>query len=140
MYRKIWLRVLIPLILGLCLPFVFLYYMFETMGISEYVWPILFPILSTIFGIFAVVLITVGIACRAGSGIIAHQSTSQPNYHQPPFSHPDIPSTGASYVIPLYCPYCGNQYELNRLDWIGTNEFSCPRCYNAVQVGIREDS
>ncbi len=139
MSSKIWPRVFILLILGLILPFLFIYFLFESLGISEHVWPILFPILATTFGIIIVIFIFIAIACKAGSGITTLPSAIPHSYGQTTFPRHDIPSTGASYVIPLYCPHCKNQLELDKVEWIGSSELTCPRCYNVVQARVRED-
>jgi hypothetical protein len=119
--------------------FLLIYFIFESFGITEYVWPILFPILGWTFGIMFFVFLIAGIACRAGGRIPSDQAMVQRTYAQPTYPTYDSPSTGSVYVIPVYCPHCMNKIELDRAEWIGSNDLTCPSCMRVVQAGIREN-
>ncbi len=119
--------------------FLLIYFIFESFGITEYVWPILVPIFGWTFGIMFVVLLIVAIACRAGGGIPSDQAMIQRTYTQPTYPTYDSSSTGAVYVIPVYCPHCMNKIELDRAEWIGSSDFTCPSCMRIVQAGVREN-
>lgn len=136
------------MIIGFGITFLFIFFMFEAFGISEYVWPILFPILTTTFGIFLFVFCIIGLVsskgCNAPSDQEMVQYTSYPQYREFDSSTIEYPSydsvsTGAVYVIPLYCPHCMNKIELSSVEWIGPNEFTCQNCHSVVQVGVREN-
>jgi hypothetical protein len=119
--------------------FLFIFILFEVMGITEYVWPTVFPILASTFGIMVFVLIILGIACSASNRIPSDQAMVQQSFTQPTYPAYESPSTGAVYVIPLYCPHCTNKLELDSVEWIGPGELTCPSCYSVVQAGIREN-
>ncbi|MHA1963715.1 MAG: hypothetical protein ACXACG_04355 [Candidatus Thorarchaeota archaeon] len=119
--------------------FLLLYIMFESFGITEYVWPILFPILAWTFGIMFFIFLIVGIACRAGGGITRDQTMVRRTYAQPTYPTYDSPSTGSVYVVPVYCPHCMNKLELDRVEWVGSSDLTCPSCLNVVQAGVREN-
>ena len=129
----------LPIIFGLGITFLFIFIMFESLGITEYVWPILFPILAWTLGLMAFALIIVGIACRAGVSIPSDQAMVQRTYLQPTSPIYDSPSIGAVYVVPLYCPHCMNRLELDRVEWIGPSDLTCPSCLRVVQAGVREN-
>ncbi len=80
-----------------------------------------------------ITLIMIGLVCRAQGNIsnddqIVHPSHSMQTY-----------STGAVYVIPVYCPNCQNKLELDRVDWIDSGDLTCPSCFSTIQSSIRED-
>jgi hypothetical protein len=119
--------------------FLLIYILFESLGITEYVWPILFPILAWTFGVMFFVFLVIGIACRTGSGITSDASMVRRTYAQPTYPTYDSPSTGSVYVIPVYCPHCMNKIELDRVEWIGSSDFTCPSCFSTIQAGLREN-
>jgi hypothetical protein len=119
--------------------FLFIFILFESFGITEYVWPILFPILGWTFGIMFFVFLIVGIACRAAGGIPSDQTMVKQTYTQPTYPTYDSPSTGTVYVVPVYCPHCMNKIELDRVEWVGSSDLTCPSCMSVVQAGVREN-
>jgi hypothetical protein len=136
----IWKRVVLPIIIGLGITFLFIFIMFESIGIGEYVWPILFPIFAWTFGIMAIVIIILGVACRATEGRVpSDQTMVRRTYAQQTYPTYDSPATGSVYVVPVYCPHCSNKLELDRVEWVGSSDLTCPSCLNAVQAGVREN-
>jgi hypothetical protein len=127
------------MIIGFGGMFLFIYIMFESMGIGEYVFPILIPIFGWTFGIMAFVLIILGIACRVGGKVPSDRVMVQHQYLQPTYPTYDSPITGSVYVIPVYCPHCMNRLELDRVEWIGSSDLTCPSCLRVVQGGVREN-
>lgn len=127
------------MIIGFGVTFLFIYFMFESLGIAEYVWPILFPILGWTFGLIAVIFIIVGVACKAGGGIPSDQTMVRRTYTQPTYPTYDSPATGSVYVVPVYCPNCMNKLELDKVEWVGSNDLTCPSCLSVVQAGVREN-
>lgn len=120
--------------------FFLIYLMFEYFGITEYVWPILFPIFGWTFGIMFFVLVIIGVACKAAGGSFPNDQTMvQRTYTQPTFPTYDSPSVGTVYVVPMYCPNCMSKLELDRVEWIGSSDLTCPNCLSAVQAEIREN-
>jgi hypothetical protein len=116
-----------------------IYFIFESVGIGEYVWPILIPIFGWTFGIMAVVFIIVGVACKAGGGIPSDQTMVRRAYAQPTYPIYDSPATGSVYVVPVYCPHCMNKLELDKVEWVGSSDLTCPSCLSVVQAGVREN-
>ncbi len=119
--------------------FLLIYFMFEYFGITEIVWPILFPIFGMTFGIMFFVLLIVGFACRAAGGVPSGQAMVPQTYKQPTYPTYDSPSVGTVYVVPMYCPNCMSKLELDRVEWIGSSDLTCPNCLSAVQAEIREN-
>jgi hypothetical protein len=119
---------------------IMLYFMFESFGIGEYVWPILIPIFGWTFVMMVFICGIVGVALRVGGGIPSDQTMIRRTYVQPP-SYPkyERPSTGSVYVIPVYCPHCMNKLDLDNVEWIGSGDLICPSCQRTVQVGVREN-
>ena len=140
MSSVVWKRIVLPIIIVFGGSFFFIYILFEILGITEYVWPILFPIFGMIFGIFALVLLLVGIACRiAGGAIPSDQTMVRRAYAQPTYPTYDSPATGSVYVVPVYCPHCMNKLELDKVEWVGSSDLTCPNCLSVVQAGVREN-
>ncbi len=126
------------MIMGFLIIFGLIWLIFEIMGIAEYVWPILFPIFGMTLGVFMVTLIIIGLVCRAqgnfsNDGQSVHSSKSMQMYSA------DSITSGAVYVIPVYCPNCQNKLELDRVDWIDSGDLTCPSCFSTIQSSIRED-
>ena len=119
--------------------FFFISIMFMWLGIGEAVWPILFPILAGTFGVIVFVFIIVGAALRVGGRVPSDQMMVRMSYTQPTYPTYDSPSTGSVYVIPVYCPQCLSKLELDRVEWIGPEDLTCPNCLSAVQAGLREN-
>ncbi len=117
--------------------FLLIYIMFESFGITEYVWPILFPILGWTFGIMFFILLIVGIAFRVGGGIPSDTEIVRHTYEQPIYHTGDY-SSGSIYTVPMYCPHCKYKIELNHVEWIGSSELTCSNCFRTIQAGIRE--
>ena len=113
--------------------------MFESLGIGEYVWPVLIPIFGWTFGLMAVIFIIIGVACKVGGGIPSDQAMVRRTYSQQTYPTYDSPSVGAVYVVPVYCPNCMSKLELDRVEWIGSSDLTCPNCLSAVQAEIREN-
>lgn len=121
------------MIIGFIIMFGVIWLMFEIMGITEYVWPILFPIFGMTIGVFMITLIIIGIICRAQGNFSNDDQIVHPNHSMQGYS------TGAVYVIPVYCPNCQNKLELDRVDWIDSGDLTCPNCFSTIQSSIRED-
>jgi len=119
--------------------FLLIYIIFESFGITEYIWPILFPIFGWTFGIMFFTLIIVGIACRVGGRVPSDETMVQHAYAQPTYPTYDSPSIGSVYVVPVYCPHCKNKLELDRVEWVGSSDLTCPSCLSVVQAGVREN-
>ena len=132
-------RVFLPIIIGFGGTFLLVFVIFEYFGITELVWPIMFPIIGWTFGVMIFVMIIAGIACKAGGGVPSDQTMVKRTYAQPTYPTYDSPSTGSVYVIPVYCPHCMNKLELDNVEWIGSGDLICPSCLRTVQAGVREN-
>ncbi len=131
-------RVILAMIIGFLSIFGLIWIIFEILGITEYVWPILFPIFGMTFGIFMITLIIVVVVCRAQGNIPKDDQIAHPSHSAQMYSVDSI-TAGAVYVIPVYCPKCQNKLELDRVDWIDSGDLTCPNCFSTIQSSIRED-
>lgn len=114
-----------------------IYFMFESLGIGEYVWPILLPILGGTFGIMVCIMVVAVAACRINQSPTRDAGMVLHSYTQPTYRTGDYPD-GAVYTVPVYCPHCKHNIELNQVEWVGSSELTCPNCFRVIQVGIRE--
>jgi hypothetical protein len=119
--------------------FLLLYIMFESLGIAEYVWPILIPIFGWTFGVMLFIFILIWAAVKVGGGNMGDQTMVQRTYLRPSYPAYDQQSTGSVYVIPVYCPRCMTKLDLGMVEWIGSGDLICPSCQRTVQVGVREN-
>jgi len=126
------------MIIGFLIMFGVIWLMFELMGITEFVWPILFPTFAITMGVFMITLIFIGVICRAQGNISNDDQIVHPSHSMQMYSDDSI-TAGAVYVIPVYCPNCQNKLELDRVDWIGSGELTCPKCFSTIQSSIREN-
>ncbi|MHA2004753.1 MAG: hypothetical protein ACXABV_16955 [Candidatus Thorarchaeota archaeon] len=128
--------------LTFCLPLIFVLVLFQFLGIAEYVFPIVIPIfvgtgLVFIF-VFGIIMYAVRSATRRtmqldqslvrsyDAGMVSSDYMDQ----YPP---------GASYEIPVYCPYCQESIELDRVRWIGSSGLVCANCRNQVRIEVSEE-
>ena len=116
-----------------------LYFMFESFGIGEYVWPILIPIFGWTMVMMLFICGLVGVVLKVGGGIPSDQTMARRTYVQPSYPTYESPSTGAVYVIPVYCPHCIGKLDLDTVEWIGSGDLICPSCQRTVQAGVREN-
>ena len=125
------------------LPMFFILVLFQFLGIGAIVFPILIPMFLgiglIIFLVFAVIMVVVKSASkrtvqmnqafvRSYEAEIASGSDYMAEY--PP---------GASYEIPVYCPYCQESIELNTVHWIDSSSLICSNCNNQVRVEVSEE-
>ena len=93
-----------------------------------------------IFGVMFITLLIAGIVCKVGGGRTPSvEGMILRPYSQPTYPTYDSPSTGAVYVVPVYCPHCMNKIELDRVEWIGSSDLTCPSCMRVVQAGVHEN-
>ncbi|MFX1482951.1 MAG: hypothetical protein ACFFCP_07160 [Promethearchaeota archaeon] len=139
MNRIIWTRILIPMLVGFGGTFLLIYFMFETLGVTEYVWPILFPILGTTFGIMIIAFVILGIAVSKSqrNRIPIDTEMVAPTYRQPMYRTGDY-SDGAVYTVPMYCPHCKYKIEMDQVEWVSPTELTCSNCFMNVRIGVRE--
>jgi hypothetical protein len=126
------------MLIGFGITFVFIFILFDILGISEYVWPILVPILTTTFGIVFFIFVIIAIVSSQGCNKPSDQEMVQRASYQKYTSYDSI-TIGAAYVIPVYCPQCMNKLELDKVEWIGSSELTCPSCFSVVQASVREE-
>jgi len=117
----------------LLLPFLFVIFILETRGIGEYVYPILFPIFLGI-GVFIVVLFAVIIAAvrcvtnpDSSTKWTKWQYTSHTSGTRPTASRP-------VFQIPMNCPSCQREIELDRVEWRDRLTIVCSGCFTDIQV------
>ncbi|MHA2142005.1 MAG: hypothetical protein ACXADC_15245 [Candidatus Thorarchaeota archaeon] len=129
--------------LAFCLPLVFVLILFQFLGIAEYVFPIIIPIfIGTVllfFFIFGVIMIAVRSATRRTTRVGQAYTRS---YEASLVSGSDYMAEyppGASYEIPVYCPYCQESIELDSVQWIGSGGLVCSNCHNQVRVEVSEE-
>ncbi|MHA2021882.1 MAG: hypothetical protein ACW96N_09215 [Candidatus Thorarchaeota archaeon] len=125
------------------IPMIFVLFLFQFLGIAEYVYPIVIPIfvgtgLIFIF-VFGIIMYVVRSATRRtmrfdkafirsnDAGIVAGGDYMD---QYPP---------GASYEIPVYCPYCQESIELDRVEWSGSTSLVCSNCHNHVRIEVSEE-
>ncbi|MCK4567951.1 MAG: hypothetical protein KAU48_11660 [Candidatus Thorarchaeota archaeon] len=136
MSKHVW-RVISSMIMGFLIIIGLIWLMFEIMGITEYVWPILFPTFAITLGVFLITLIMIGLVCRVQGNLPNDDQYVHPSHSMQMYSADSI-IAGAVYVIPVYCPNCQNKLELNRVDWVDSGELTCPSCLSTIQSSIHE--
>lgn len=129
-------------VMGLCLilPLVIVIIVLETFGVLEYVLPVIMPMF------FSIILMScvVGLAVIRISRLIqrsAYTSTdglTSSLEQQNLVDSSEIPLRRRSgfFMIPLYCPHCGNPLDLQRVDWSSSRTLTCPSCYHEIDVKI----
>ena len=75
-----------------------LYIMFESLGIAEYVWPILIPIFSWTFGVMFFIFLLIWVAVKVGGGNMSDQTMVRRTYVRPSYPAYEQQSTGSVYV------------------------------------------
>ncbi|MGY5853554.1 MAG: hypothetical protein RTU92_08325 [Candidatus Thorarchaeota archaeon] len=119
------------------LPIGIVLFVFEMVGIMEYVGAYLWPIFM---GSIFMILFT-GFIIAAAVVLTRRQATSQIHASgQPVFSHPPEVSSSrdAYFVVPTRCPSCQEAIELDRVSWSDSQTMSCPNCLSSIHIRIRE--
>lgn len=114
-----------------------MYIMFETLGILEYVWPILWPTLIGTFGIMTLIIIVSMVVCNTTQRTTSDSVMMRQTYTQPMYQTGDY-AEGSVYTVPVYCPHCKYKLEMNQVEWVGSSELTCPNCFRVIEAGIRE--
>ena len=113
-------------------------WIFEGLGISEFITPILMPsIIGVVVIVSAAGLAMVLISRRVQgqeyststnvTGSIGEQASD--SSFGPPVRRPK-----GVFVIPMYCPHCGAPVDLQKPDWVGPRTLTCPGCYREIEV------
>lgn len=101
----------------------------QALGIADIVFPIMLPIFGGTLSVAFIIILIILVASR---GMVKSQST--PSYTQgdyPSFSH--TPSRSV-YIVPMECPFCKRELELDRVEWRDGKTMVCPGCYEDVRV------
>ena len=138
MSQRICARVVLAIAIILGAMFMFLYYIFESFGIGEYVWPILWPILIGIGGLMIVIFGVSFALCNVNQTTTSDNEMFRRTYVQPMYRTGDY-ADGSVYTVPVYCPHCKYKLEMNQVEWVGSSELTCPNCFRVIEVGIREN-
>jgi hypothetical protein len=140
-------NVFLGIFLSIAATFIGIYFLFESLQIGEYVWPILLPTFGWTFGIMIVVFGIVALTMRAGCNPPPSSYPSQSTY----YSGQDLDqgydgidsfpaySRGSVRAVPVYCPYCGRSLELDEVRWVSADSLVCPSCNSTVRAEIREE-
>jgi hypothetical protein len=131
-------------ILGLtfCLPMIFVLVLLQFLGVAEYVYPIIIPIFS---GIGVVFIFVFGIIMYAVRSVTRRTMQLDQSFIQSydagiaSGDYMDQYPPGATYRIPVYCPYCQESVELESVDWIGSSSFVCSNCNSQIRVEVSEE-
>ncbi|MBD3407957.1 MAG: hypothetical protein GF411_17690 [Candidatus Lokiarchaeota archaeon] len=115
------------IILSFGLPFVFLFFLFEYLGIAEYVFPTLLPIIGFTFLLLIVIFGLVFGAIRWSTGKIGTVYSQQ-------YSTYTTPKQKRYYLVPVQCPHCDREIELGRAEWRDNRTMICSRCFTDIQI------
>jgi hypothetical protein len=129
--------------LSFCLPLIFALGLFQLLGIAEYVFPIVFPIFLGIGLIFLFVIGIIMFAIRSATRRTMQLDQAFAQSHEAGMvfggDYMDQYHPGASYEIPVYCPYCQESIELDTVEWIGSESLVCSNCHKQIRVEVSED-
>jgi hypothetical protein len=128
--------------LSFCLPLIFVMVLFQFLGITEYVYPIVIPIFVGTGLIFAFVFGIIMYAVRSATRKTMQLDQSLVRSYDASMvasDYLDQYPPGASYEIPVYCPYCQESIELDMVEWISSSSLVCAYCRNQVRVEVSEE-
>lgn len=138
MSKTIGVGVFIAIALTVILPMVAVIIVMGSFGVAEYILPILIP------SFLSMILIAcfAGIAVFAGSRMVnrARYLTSDGTVTSPQGQIPDglpefsVPHQKRFFMIPVYCPHCGNALDLQRVGWSTSKTLTCPDCDHEIDV------
>jgi len=124
--------------LGLLLPVVIAIVVLETLGVAEYALPIMLPIFFTmlvVLGLLGSTILYVSrISQKSQSLMTDGLITSADQQIADGSSSVYVRRQGGHFMIPMYCPHCGNGIDLQRVDWSSSRAFTCPTCYHEIDV------
>jgi hypothetical protein len=120
------------------LPIVFVAMYLESMGVLQYVLPYMLPGLFMTILLFSALGVVLAVASRTArqrgySTDPELTSLPQERTSEISFGLPTRTQSGF-FIIPRYCPHCGNPLDLQQVDWSSSRSLTCPTCYNEVDV------
>ncbi|MHA1905491.1 MAG: hypothetical protein ACXADL_14420 [Candidatus Thorarchaeota archaeon] len=122
-------RIASIIFLSFIIPIAFLLWLFDSLGISEFVFPILLPIFGYTILIMFVITAVIFVAVRRSQNLISTSTWSQRGITQQPRRiHRPV------YMIPMECPGCGRELELSQVEWRDRFTIVCPSCFSDVNV------
>ncbi len=124
-------------------PMVLVLIFLQALGIGEYVFPILVPIIIGLVATFCLIGLVFAFVGRAEirRGVDLDRAV-RAGYEAQMFTAGDYTRAygpGATFSIPVYCPHCQSRIELDRVHWIGPQTLVCQECRNSVDVDISEE-
>jgi len=120
------------------LPIVFVAVYLESIGVLQYILPYMVPSLFMtilLFSVLCVVLAFVSRTARQRGYSVDAELTGLPEERASGISF-GLPTRTQSgfFIIPRYCPHCGNPLDLQQVDWSSSRSLTCPTCYNEVDI------
>ncbi|MHA1934912.1 MAG: hypothetical protein ACW97A_06485 [Candidatus Thorarchaeota archaeon] len=129
--------VAVRIALGIFLTFIIsiasILWMFEWIGISEFVFPILLPIFGYTILIMFVITSVIFVAVRRSQNLISTATWSQRGYTSQSLQ-PSAIDFRPVYIIPMKCPGCDRELELSQVEWRDKFTIVCPSCFSDVNV------
>ncbi|MFW9978615.1 MAG: hypothetical protein ACFFEJ_11095 [Candidatus Thorarchaeota archaeon] len=122
-------RVLLIVILSIALPMGLIIFIFEMVGIGEFVFPILFPIFGLTFTVIVAILGCILLIARGTSGSMAVQSQPTIVSYSPPQR-----DSMRMYMIPIHCTSCNRELRLSQVEWRDDYTLVCPSCFADVRI------
>ena len=123
------IRIASIIFLSFIIPIVFLLWLFNSLGISEFVFPILLPIFGYTILIMFVITAVIFVAVRRSQNLISTSAWSQRGFTQQPRT-----TYRPIYIIPMKCHGCERELELSQVEWRDKFTIVCPSCFSDVNV------
>ncbi|MHA1909956.1 MAG: hypothetical protein ACW98Y_21870 [Candidatus Thorarchaeota archaeon] len=126
-------RIASIIFLSFIIPIAFLLWLFDSLGISEFVFPILLPIFGYTILIMFVITAVIFVAVRRSQDLFSTSTWSQRGITQQPFQQ-RASSYKPVYIIPMECTSCGRELELSHVEWRDKFTIVCPSCFSDINV------
>ncbi len=122
---------------GICfiilLPFIFVMYLFEIVGIADIIFPILIPIFVGIIGFMFLVVLVVMMAVRCATNTETATRWTRRGYTTRTYGTRTMTSRPV-FQIPMNCPSCQREIELDRVEWRDRLTVVCSGCFADIPV------
>ncbi|MFQ5834074.1 MAG: hypothetical protein ACE5H4_15325 [Candidatus Thorarchaeota archaeon] len=143
MSQNVGLKIAGIMCLVFAFPIILVVIFLQALGIGEYVFPILVPIIIGLGATFCLIGLVFAFAARAErqKGVDLDRAV-RAGYEAQMFAAGDytrVYRPGATFSIPVYCPHCQSGIELDRVHWSGPQTLVCQECLNSVDVTLSEE-
>jgi hypothetical protein len=115
------------------IPFGLVIFIFELVGVGDFIYPILIPIFIGVGGFIVFLFAMIFLAMRCATNTQSSTIVTK-RQHTTRFSDDLTTPSRPVYKIPMNCPSCQRAIEPDRVEWRDNQTIVCPGCFADIEV------